>query len=148
MANKLIYGPNQIVGVPVTSTGKSNPTNDGTLAYAQGAALFDNSGAAIGPANPLPVTVTGGGGSDELSTGQVAISATAIIVAARAGRGSVVLVNDTGTAEMFFGPAGVTTANGIYMPAVKGASLSLDTSAAVHGVSAGAAQTISFAETY
>ncbi len=53
MAIEQIYGPNQNAGFPVTGTGKSTPTNNGTKPYGQIVGLAD-------PATGLPYSEAAG----------------------------------------------------------------------------------------
>ncbi|MBB4857019.1 hypothetical protein HNO88_000316 [Novosphingobium chloroacetimidivorans] len=91
-------------------------------------------------------------GSDALVTGQNPSSANSgaalQVVPARAGRRSVTITNITGTQVLYVGNAGVTAANGFPLAAVAGASVSLPFTGPVFALSAGAAQTIGFAETF
>jgi hypothetical protein len=117
-------------------------------------------GVAVSNSNPIPVTVTSGGGatsqpvgSANLSTGQVSVGATATqIVAARTGtsgtgRISVTVVN-AGTTPIYLGGSGVTTTTGTLLPGIVGASVTINTQAAVYGTTASGSQTVSEFETF
>lgn len=73
-------------------------------------------------------------GTGSLATGQVAVSTSAtLIVAARANRASVTI---TSKADVAFcvGGSGVSMSSGLYVAGVSGASVTLETSAAVYAV--------------
>jgi hypothetical protein len=90
-------------------------------------------------------------GSGSLATSQASIGTTAgEIAAARTGaagtgRIAVTLVN-FGSATVFFGNSGVTTATGMPLPA--GAAATLNTTAAIYGIAASGTQTIGITETF
>lgn len=91
-------------------------------------------------------------GAASLATSQATIGVVAaLVVAARSGaqgvgRAAVTLYN-TGAATVYYGPtAGVTTANGMPLPA--GAAVTLNTMAAIYGISPGAGNVIGITETY
>lgn len=131
-----------------------------------------NSGAPVvvtnGAANPIATTAGTGSpgsaaatpsfarsvGSSTLATGQVASSlspaAATQIVAARAGRQSVIITNITGTQPVYLVASGVTTGatTGLFLAGAVGASVTIQTAAAVFATSPTAAQTLSFMETY
>lgn len=123
-----------------------------TNSIAQPVVIVDSAGAQQSAGNVNDPMFTRTVGSPTLAHNQVADSispaAATLIVAARAGRHSVTLVNITGTQPVFFGNVGVTVANGQYLGAVAGASVSLLTSAAIYATSPTAAQTIGFIELY
>jgi hypothetical protein len=91
-------------------------------------------------------------GSAAIATGQSAAFTTAIqIVAARTGvpgtgRRSVTIAN-LGTVDTFCGVSGVTTATGMLLVGIKGAAITLDTTAAVY-CAAAASSTVSYVETF
>lgn len=92
-----------------------------------------------------PVVVTEQG-LPNLGTNQVSIATSATpLVAARAGRGSVVVVNPS-TVTCYVGAAGVTTNNGL--PVLPGGFVVLPTTAAVYAISSSGTQTMAFAEVY
>lgn len=114
-------------------------------------------------AGAISTTPTGGGtqttasvGTAALATGQVSVATTVggtSIVAARTGvvgtgRKSVCVTNVTGTAPVFIGNSGLTTSTGEYLAGVAGASICLDTQAAIFGIVSATAQTVSFTETF
>lgn len=112
----------------------------------------DGSAIGAGTSGPLPAgTNTIGGvvprGTGTLATGQVSVSTTSTqVVAARANRATVTM--SVGAANACaFGNTGVTTTTGFPLQPVAGATLSLDTSAAVFAVCS-AATTISFVEQF
>jgi len=98
--------------------------------------------------NPFPVTTSGGAGSPNFNTGQASAGANAaVLVPARSGRNSVTIEN-LGTTDVFLGPSGVSATSGHLLPGVKGATITIPTSAAIYGVAATGTQAISFMETY
>lgn len=105
-----------------------------------------------GTSGPLPAgTNTIGGvvprGSATLATGQINAGTTSTqVVAARANRATVTMTVGAANA-CAFGNTGVTTTTGFPLQPVVGATLSLDTSAAVFAVCS-AATTISFVEQF
>lgn len=113
--------------------------------------------------NPFPVTgtftpsgtqTTASVGTANLATGQASVTTGNIsIVAARTGvvgtgRKSVCVTNVTGTGPVYIGNTGVTTSTGQYLPGVAGASICLDTQAAIFGTVASTTQTVTYTETY
>lgn len=82
--------------------------------------------------------------SSAFSTGQVSVGTAATqIVGANASRQSVVITN-LGTQALFIGPnANVTALNGMLLPGVVGASITIFSTSAVWGISA-VAQSVSF----
>lgn len=91
-------------------------------------------------------------GGATIATGQVADSispAAAIqIVAARAGRQSVIITNVTGTQPVYLGNSGVLVGTGLFLAGTVGASITIATGAAIFATSPTAAQTLSFLENY
>lgn len=98
---------------------------------------------------------TGGGGPPEaplgypdIATGQEDVDATAggvQIVPANALRGDVTIVNG-GTTDIWLGDSGVTITTGVLLAGFKGAAITIPTTAAVYGITAGSAQTVSWIE--
>lgn len=87
-------------------------------------------------------------GSPTIATNQVTVAATATqIVPARTGRGAVTIVN-SGATDIFLGVSGVSVTTGVLLSGVKGASMTIPTSAAVFGIAATGTQVVSFLETY
>jgi hypothetical protein len=100
------------------------------------------------------VAQTPAGGANVV-TGQVSVGTGATqIVAARTGgygvaRISVTIVNGNQAVALCVGPAGVTAATGLCLPAVAGASVTLNTTAPVFGIwSDGSTHNVSYAETF
>lgn len=92
--------------------------------------------------------VTSIDGEGTIATAQVSVGvAAATVVASRAGRRSLLIVNH-GTTPVFLGPATVTTANGVLLPGVLGASISIPTTALVQGIVASGTQTVSYIEVF
>ena len=89
-------------------------------------------------------------GSTNIVTGQISVATTAggtLIAAARTGRLDITIVN-SGTADVYLGPSGLTTSTGILLKGIPGAALTISTAAAVYGIVAAATQTVSYLETY
>lgn len=88
------------------------------------------------------------GAGTSVTSGQTIVAATAtIIVAARADRRSVTIVQG-GNADIFLGGPTVTTTTGLLLLGTKGSAVTLDTTAAVYGIVATATQPVSFAEVH
>jgi hypothetical protein len=86
-------------------------------------------------------------GAPSFATGQVAVGTTATqVVPARVGRQSVT-ITATSAVVFYVGASGVTAANGHYVAAAAGASVRVDTTAAVFAVGA-SALTVSYLETF
>jgi len=96
--------------------------------------------------NPIPMI---SGGTSNLATGQVTITTAATqIVAARAGRSSV-MVQNLGTTDVWIGPANtVTVGNGILLVGTKGATLTIPTQGALWGIVQTGTQAVAFSEGY
>ena len=79
------------------------------------------------------------------NTNQVSVGATAtLIVAQNTGRHAVLIVN-LGTTAIYVGPNdGVTAANGMILPGVVGAALSIPSASAIWGISSGSSQSVAF----
>lgn len=93
-------------------------------------------------------------GSDTLATAQpvtsISPATSLLVVAARAGRRSVMVTNITGTQPVFLkGVADATGATtGFYLAGVAGASITIPYSGALYGTSPTAAQTLAVMEVY
>jgi hypothetical protein len=135
-------------------TAPGTPQTTGLVPTVNVANTNNNGAAAPGASSPVtpsnkPV------GSAALATNQISCPITTATqsVAARTGvagtgRISVTITNITGTEPIFIGNTGVTVSTGSYIPAVAGASLTLDTQAAIFCIASTAAQTISFVESF
>ena len=87
-------------------------------------------------------------GAADLATGQgTATTTVSTIVASRAGRVSVTVVNNSTTAVILGGPA-VTTGTGVILPGVVGTSLTLSYSGAVGVITTAGSAALSFYELY
>jgi hypothetical protein len=97
----------------------------------------------VGPGTPLPVR----GGSNTLTTGQVSVGTAATLVkGATQGRAKIIL--SVGAANSCaIGNAGVTGTTGFPLQPVAGATLTLDTSAAIYAACS-ATTTVSFIEQF
>lgn len=81
-------------------------------------------------------------------TAQAAVGTTAtLIVAQRSGRDTVVIEN-TGTTDVYLGNASVTTSNGLLLPGTVGAAVSLETTDAVYGIVASGTQKVCAVENF
>lgn len=86
-------------------------------------------------------------GGTELSTSQVSVTSTAVLLAAanKGNRQHITIVND-GTTDVWIGnSSSVTTTTGVLLAGIKGQTLTLYTSDAVYGIVASTAQTVSVA---
>lgn len=84
-----------------------------------------------------------------LATAQVSVGATAtLIVAARAGRKEVTIVNHGTTALYLGSSSGVTTSTGQLLAGVAGEGITYSGGAAIYGITASGSQTVSAAEVY
>jgi hypothetical protein len=80
-------------------------------------------------------------------SGQSAVASTATLIVGANGNRTGLLISNPGSVAIYFGNSlSVTTANGAYLPG--GGSVSLPTRAPVFGISSGATQTVTFAETF
>jgi hypothetical protein len=89
------------------------------------------------------------GGAPNLSISQVSIATSdTLAIAARALRRSVTIQQITGTQNVFCNQTTATAANGVVLPAVVGASVTLNTTSAVRCIAITGAQTVAIAETF
>lgn len=115
---------------------------------------IDNNGNIIGTAGATSAapSFSRSVGSATVSTNQAASSvspaAAAQIVAARAGRQSVVISNITGTQPVYLGASGVTVTTGLFVAGAVGATVTIQTAGAIFATSPTAAQTLSYLENY
>jgi hypothetical protein len=122
----------------------ANTTLASILSKLSGVLSVSWSGQSVGVGNK-PV------GPAALATSQASIGTGAsLIVAARTGavgtgRVAVTLYN-SGATTVYFGPSGVTTATGAILPA--GAAVTLDTTAAVYGVTSSGTDIVGVTETF
>lgn len=86
-------------------------------------------------------------GAPSIATGQVSVgTSSTLIAAARTGRQAITVVSTTALV-FYVGNTGVTTATGQYVAAAAGASITINTSAAIYGVAA-APVTVSYMEAF
>lgn len=105
-----------------------------------GVPVYANLGSAVVPVAP---SSTGVGAIN--STGQVSVGATdTTIIAANASRAAVIITNISSTVTVYIGNAGLTTSTGY--PLLPSNSISIPTTAAVHGIVASSTQTVGFLE--
>ena len=99
-------------------------------------------------ASAVAMSVSSIDGEPSLATAQVSVTTTAAtLVAARAGRRSLLIVNH-GTTDVYLGPATVTTASGLLLPGVKGASVSIPTTGLIQAIVGAGTQTVSYIEVF
>lgn len=80
--------------------------------------------------------------NSNFNTSQATVGATAtLIVPQRSGRDTVVIEN-TGTTDVYLGGASVTTTTGLLLPGVVGATAALETTDAVYGIVAAGTQKV------
>jgi hypothetical protein len=114
----------------------------------------DSTGAELPGGTSSAPTVTQRQGAGTVATSQAATSVSPAtstsLVAARAGRQSVTLTNITGTQPIYITAAAGTTGATIGFPlaGVAGASVTIETTAALFGTSPTAAQTVGVLETF
>ncbi len=116
----------------------------------------DNNGVVIGTAggSASSPSFSRSVGSATFSTTQAATSispaSATLLVAARAGRQSVMITNITGTQPIYLVATAATTGatTGFFLAGAAGATVTLSTAAAVYGTSPTAAQTVSILENY
>jgi len=109
-----------------------------------GAVNLDIGGAPVSPNNPVPTTES----YSSIATGQVSVTASATqVVAARAGRKEVTIVNHATTA-VYIGGSGVTAATGLLLAGVQGQGITVTGGAAIYAIAASGSETVSFLEVY
>lgn len=100
--------------------------------------------------NPFPTAVKSQIGATNLATGQVSIDTTSggvEIVASRATRRSITIVNH-GTTDVFLGTGTVASNDGILLPGIKGAAITMNVIESINGIVSSGSQTISYVEEY
>ncbi len=126
---------------------------DVSIGYVQGPGGYynpaDRSGPyAIGADGVVRLRAGQSMGSSNLATSQVTANSTATqLAAARPTRGAITVQN-LGTTPVYVGPAGVTAANGLLLPGVVGATVTIPTTAAVFGIASTGTQPVAVLETY
>lgn len=111
------------------------------------------------PVSSLPTTATAPNfsrsvGGATIATAQAVTSispaAATLLVAARAGRTSVVITNITGTQPVYLVASAVTTGatTGHFVGGAAGSTVTIETQAAIYGTSPTAGQTVSVLENY
>lgn len=127
-----------------------NPTN---VDVTQASAAADGStrvagvdGAAVS-SNTNPVATRDYGFSN-IAVNQVSVQLTSTqIVAARSSRGAVTITNH-GTNPVYIGTGTASATTGLLLPGVVGASVTIPSNAQIAGIATGAAQTVSYLETF
>lgn len=93
--------------------------------------------------------LTSQGGAPNLAIAQVSIATSdTAAVAARALRRAVTIQQITGTQQVYCNQTTATIANGVLLPAVVGASITLNTTSAVRCIAVTGAQTVAIMETF
>jgi hypothetical protein len=94
------------------------------------------------------VTANAGAGTGSIATAQVTVTTGNVsVVAARAGRASVTIIN-LGTVDVWLGVTGVSTSTGILLLGVKGSAVTIPTSAAVFGTVGSGTQAVAVLESF
>jgi hypothetical protein len=102
----------------------------------------------------LSVSADGQQTTTNINTGDVSVGTAATLIVAQritigAPRISVTVVNPAQAVSLCVGNIGVTAANGLCLAAVAGASVTLNTTAAIYGIWAdGGTHSVSFVEAY
>ena len=133
----------QMVALQTTSGGSLHTTVDNTNANGAAAA---SASAPVTPSNQ-PI------GAANFAATQVSCAATATsVVAARtgvSGTGRIAeTITNTTTTAIYVGASGVTTATGQFLPGIVGASLTVNTTAALYCIVASGTATVTSLETY
>lgn len=103
--------------------------------------VVDSSGRPVAPGTDVT-------NIDQIAHNQVSVgSGGSLIVAERAGRSSVLIVNH-GTTVVYLGGQNVNVGTGLYLAGVAGASVSIPGGAAIYGKAASGSQTVSYMEVY
>lgn len=103
---------------------------------------------AVTNAGTFATQVTTQVGAANIATDQVSVTtSSASLVASRATRRSVTIVNH-GTTAVYLKGGTVTTSNGVLLPGVIGAAITFNTTSAIHGIVASGTQTVSYVEEY
>lgn len=102
---------------------------------------------------PPPPNVPGAQGAAAFATAQVSVGVAATLIAAArtgpTGTGRIAItIENIGTTDVFIGNANVTIATGMLLPGIKGGNLTIPTTAAVYGIVAVAAQTVTVLESF
>lgn len=129
-----IYDPT--TGAPIAAGVNTDGSQD--IAGVDGATKASNT-------NPIP---SRNYGLPSVATNQVSVALTSTqIAAARSSRGAITITNH-GTNPVYIGTGTVTATNGLLLPGVVGASVTIPTNAQIAGIATGAAQTVSYLETF
>lgn len=140
------------MGAPVTLVSAGNQANPAGSEIGTAANPVFTSASAGSSASAPSFSRSVGSASIATSQATTSISpaASTLLVAARAGRQSVVISNITGAQAVYItataSTTGVTT--GFFLAAAVGASITISTAAAVYGTSPTAGQTVSILETF
>lgn len=105
----------------------------------------DSTGTPFSSGNPLPTVPAQ---ASSIATGQVTVGTSAtLICAARTGRRAVTVIQE-GATLVRLGASGVTTGNGVPLPATQYASFTFEGGAAVYGIVGSGTQLVSYVETF
>lgn len=86
--------------------------------------------------------------ANTFATGQSTLGTTAVqVAAARTGRRSITIVNHS-TTDVYIGGSGVTATTGTLLLGTKGASITLESTGAIYGITTAGTPTVSFMEEY
>lgn len=121
----------------------------GTVALGAGAAAIGSVSVSNLPATqPVSGTVSTSPSASSIATGQVSVgTAATLIVAARAARQSVTIIQE-GTTLVRVGASGVTLTTGVPLPGTAYSQLDLPGGAAIYGIVGTGSQTVSFVEVF
>jgi len=135
---------------PVSAAALPLPTGSATAAKQPAIGTAGTASADVltvqGIASMTPLNVSESISNIAVNQVSVATSAT-LIVAARAGRKSVMIMNE-GATDVRIGGSGVTTGTGVLLYGQKGSGLVLDGGAAIYGIVASGSQSVSYLEAY
>jgi len=129
------YG-NKLVGLADGFTVKwdAQAGVEATLVYSESASVME------GDSTP-PTQLVAGSGAGTLSAAAVTVGTSAAVVSAASATRQSVLIQNLGSVDIFVGPSGVTTSNGLKVAA--GETLTLDDNvAAIYAISGTAGQNV------
>jgi hypothetical protein len=138
----IVNGADGVTKVPIATPAKD--ANGNTVVGHTAMTVVSGVAIPIGPAAPMLTAPS----ASNIVTNQVSVGTSATqIVAARANRRSVLIVQE-GTTLVRVGGSSVTTSTGIPLPGVQYSELSLDGGAAIYGIVASGTAIVSYAECY
>ena len=110
-------------------------------------AILDAAQVAVGPPQTVREVIIEGSAAN-LVTSQVSVTNAAALLYTPQASSIGVMITNLGTTDVWLGPAGVTTGNGQLLPGVRGAAISLPTTAPIFGITGGASQSVCITEIY